>query len=146
MPAIVRNWPAIASISLAALCSTLQACSSTSPNVIPATGPDTLTVYRNHVAGADRDAGDSGTAVGVGGGEGEARRGRSMRDGDGDLAGYTRDAANETGVLFPRLPNPELVLYVFPHINGKGRPIPGYTTSFLLYEKDEYALPGEIAP
>jgi len=145
MPAIARNWPAIASISLAALFATLPGCSSTSPNVIPATGPDTLTVYRNHVAGGNRDAGDSETAVGSGG-EGEARKDRPVRAGDGDLAGYTRDAANEIAVLFPRLPNPELVLYVFPHINGKGRPIPGYTTSFLLYEKEEYALPGEIAP
>ena len=63
-----------------------------------------------------------------------------------DLAAYTRDAANEIQQLFPRLPNPELVLYVFPHLTPKGRPVPGYTTSFLMYEKDEYALPGEIAP
>jgi conjugative transfer region lipoprotein (TIGR03751 family) len=71
---------------------------------------------------------------------------RPYHDGDRDLVGYTRDSSNEINQLFPRLPNPELVIYVFPHINAKGRPIPGYSTSFLLYEKDEYALPGEVAP
>jgi conjugative transfer region lipoprotein (TIGR03751 family) len=71
---------------------------------------------------------------------------RAYHDDDKDLAGYTRNASNEIKQLFPRLPNPEIVLYVFPHINSKGRPIPGYSTSFLLYEKDEYALPGEVAP
>ena len=71
---------------------------------------------------------------------------RPLHSDSQDLAGFTREAANELQVKFPRLPNPELVLYVFPHFSPKGRPIPGYTTSFLLYEKDEYALPGEITP
>jgi hypothetical protein len=44
-----------------------------------------------------------------------------------NLAGYTRTAEREIDAIFPRLPNPDLVMYVFP-----------------LYERVEYALPGEV--
>ena len=54
-----------------------------------------------------------------------------------------RDALNEIDVLFPRLSNPTLVMYVFPHLAG-GAPVPGYATAFPLYEGVEYALPGEV--
>jgi conjugative transfer region lipoprotein (TIGR03751 family) len=62
---------------------------------------------------------------------------------DGNLAGFTREANTEIQSLFPRLQNPSLVMYVFPHLTGTGQPVPGYATSFTLYEKTEYALPGE---
>jgi conjugative transfer region lipoprotein (TIGR03751 family) len=117
-------------------------CSSTSPNVIPATGPDTLEVYENHLAGVRAEKlpiSDKGSIRSV---SAQAEKGYPQTD----WVGYTRDAANEIDRIFPRLPNPELVVFVFPHINGKGRPIPGYSTTFLLYEKEEYALPGEVAP
>lgn len=153
MPAIMRNWSAIASISLTLLLGGLSGCSSTSPNIVPSTGPDTLTVYQNHVAGVRSepkktpdDAESDGSSAGSVQDQDCARGCRPLHNEDRDLAGYTREAKNEISLVFPRLPNPELVLYIFPHINGKGRPIPGYSTSFLLYEKDEYALPGEVAP
>lgn len=57
---------------------------------------------------------------------------------------YTRDASNETTQLFPRLPNPEIAIYVYPHLATERRmPVPGYTTAMPLYERYEYALPGE---
>jgi len=63
----------------------------------------------------------------------------------GDLAGYVRDAFNELDAHFPRLPNPTLVLYVFPHLAGAERvPVPGYATTFPMYRQVEYALPGEV--
>lgn len=75
-----------------------------------------------------------------------ARRERGAR-GAGDAAlnldGWTRGAHTEIQHLFPRLPNPDLVLYVFPHISPQGHPVPGYATSFPMYETVEYALPGE---
>ena len=44
--------------------------------------------------------------------------------------------------MFPRLPNPTLVMYIFPHLAGDaGAPVPGYTTAFPMYEQVEYALP-----
>lgn len=57
---------------------------------------------------------------------------------------YTRTAANEIRNLFPRLPNPDLVLYVYPHLSGTEQaPVPGYSTVFPFYQRVQYALPGE---
>jgi conjugative transfer region lipoprotein (TIGR03751 family) len=59
-------------------------------------------------------------------------------------ATYTRTAQNEVERQFRRLPNPDLVMYVFPHLSGDLTvPVPGYSTVFSLHERIEYALPGE---
>jgi len=59
-------------------------------------------------------------------------------------AGYTRTAANEIQRQFHRLPNPDLVMYVFPHLAGTDPvPVPGYSTVFPLYQRVQYAMPGE---
>jgi len=57
---------------------------------------------------------------------------------------YTRTAENEIDSLFPRLPNPDLVMYVFPHLAGSHpTPVPGYSTVFAFYDHVQYAMPGE---
>lgn len=57
---------------------------------------------------------------------------------------YTRTAQNEIDRQFHRLPNPDLVMYVFPHLAGSDPvPIPGYSTVFPLYHRVQYAMPGE---
>ena len=62
----------------------------------------------------------------------------------GDAPAYTRTAANELELLFPRLPNPDIYIYVPAHLATELRiPVPGYTTAVPLYERVEYALPGE---
>ena len=59
--------------------------------------------------------------------------------------GFVREAANNINTLFPRLPNPTLVMYIFPHLSGEERsPVPGYVTTFPFYERVEYALPDEV--
>jgi conjugative transfer region lipoprotein (TIGR03751 family) len=60
-----------------------------------------------------------------------------------NLAGFTREADSQIQSLFPKLQNPSLVMYVFPHLTATGQPVPGYATPFTMYEKTEYALPGE---
>ena len=68
-----------------------------------------------------------------------------IEHGDASLQGFSRDAYNELDVTFPRLPNPVLVMYVFPHLASPERvPVPGYSTTFPMYERIEYALPEEI--
>lgn len=63
---------------------------------------------------------------------------------DTNYSDYTRNANNELNHLFPRLSNPTLVMYIYPHISSSGVPVPGYSTAFSMYEKAvEYALPGE---
>lgn len=60
---------------------------------------------------------------------------------------FTRDSLNEITQLFPKLRNPTFALYVDPHLATSSRaPVPGYTTEFSLYERDEYALPEEVPP
>ena len=57
---------------------------------------------------------------------------------------YTRTAENEINNLFQRLPNPDLVLYVYPHLSGSEQaPVPGYSTVFPFYRTVQYAQPGE---
>lgn len=57
---------------------------------------------------------------------------------------YTRTALNEIRRQFHRLPNPDLVMYVFPHLAGTDPvPVPGYSTVFPLYRRVQYAMPGE---
>ncbi|HHR5552471.1 TIGR03751 family conjugal transfer lipoprotein [Klebsiella aerogenes] len=56
----------------------------------------------------------------------------------------TRSDGNAAQALFRRLPNPDLEMYIFPHLAGsEGVPVPGYTTVFPFYNRVQYALPGE---
>jgi conjugative transfer region lipoprotein (TIGR03751 family) len=45
---------------------------------------------------------------------------------------------------FTRVPNPDLVMVVYPHLAKGKYPVPGYVTVFPMYEENLYALPGEI--
>ena len=59
-------------------------------------------------------------------------------------AAYMRTASTEIYRQFRRLPNPDLVMYVFPHLAGTDPvPVPGYSTVFPLYQRVQYAMPGE---
>lgn len=58
---------------------------------------------------------------------------------------YAQDVLQGLDNLFPILPNPTLIIYVHPHLAGTGlAPVPGYYTSFPLYKRTHYALPGEM--
>ena len=114
----------------------LAGCASTKDTVLPQDGPSMKTIYEGHVHEMNAD-------------NPQIIRGelsdRPIVAGEAALQGYTRDAFNEIDVLFPRLPNPTLVMYIFPHLAGEaGAPVPGYTTAFPMYEQVEYALPGEV--
>lgn len=110
-------------------CLLFAGCSS-QKELIPEEGPDILDVYDRHMQSSSETP----------------NMWREIRDGNRDLAGYTRSAGRELETQFPRLPNPELVMFVFPHLTAKGRPVPGYVTTFTMYEKTHYALPGEVSP
>ncbi|MEH0876813.1 TIGR03751 family conjugal transfer lipoprotein [Pectobacterium cacticida] len=57
---------------------------------------------------------------------------------------YTRSAENEIRTQFKRLPNPDMVMYVYPHLTaGEPTPVPGYSTVFPFYTRVQYAMPGE---
>ena len=123
-------------IALSLISLVLAGCASTKETVLPQDGPSMKTIYEEHVV--EMNARDPQVIRGELGN-------RPILTGDAALQGYTRDAFNEIDVLFPRLPNPTLVMYVFPHLAGETQaPVPGYATAFPLYEQVEYALPGEI--
>lgn len=56
---------------------------------------------------------------------------------------YSRTQENEVQQTFPRLPNPDMVMYVLPHLAEGNTPVPGYSTVFPFYSQVQYALPGE---
>lgn len=114
----------------------LVACAGNKDTILPLNGASMKTIYTEHF----NDIGMHDTTS-----VRKELKVRSLNTGAIDLAGYTRDAFNELDVHFPRLPNPTLVMYVFPHLAGAERvPVPGYATTFPMYRQVEYALPGEV--
>ena len=128
--------PSILISALGSISLVLGGCASTKEAVLPQAGPTMKAVYEQHIEEMNmRDPLVVRRELGH----------RPLKTGEVDLQGYTRDAFNEIDVLFPRLPNPTLVMYVFPHLSGDTHaPVPGYATAFPMYEQVEYALPGEV--
>ena len=114
----------------------LAGCASTKEAVLPQDGPSMQAIYEGHISEMNaRDPLSIRRELGN----------RPILSGESALHGYTRDAANEIDAIFPRLPNPTLVMYVFPHLAGEEAvPVPAYATAFPMYERTEYALPGEV--
>lgn len=118
-------------------CILLTACSTSQEKLLPAGNQTMSEIWRktggNHTQSARLL---------------EARddlQGRSIDEEINENISYTRTAANEATNLFPRLPNPDLVMYVFPHLTNTEEPVPvpGYTTVFPFYGNIKYAQPGE---
>ena len=113
-------------------------------DLIPQDGPTMLEIYQGHLKRAGSGASANQDVLAA------ARRDAEARAGLGnvkvDALAYTRNAENEIDNLFPTLENPTLVMHVFPHLATDERlPVPGYSTSFPLFERVEFALPGEPA-
>ena len=114
----------------------LGGCAGTKESVLPQDGPSMKAIYEQHTQ--EMSARDPLTVR-------ETLGKRPIVNGADALAGYTREAYDEIDTVFPRLPNPSLVMYVFPHLVGEEQvPVPGYVTTFTMYERVEYALPGEV--
>lgn len=136
----------------------LAACSVAGPrqSPLPQDGPTLVEVYRDHIAtegtGAPRAAGAAEGCQPQAAAPGCAVRGAEDPDGDGaagsrlpvrwSVGGSAPLDALRQG--FARLPNPDLVMYVFPHLARGRYPVPGYHTVFPMYESTQYALPGEV--
>ena len=114
----------------------LAGCASSKDTILPLDGASMKSIYTEHFNDIGmRDAMSMRQQL----------KARPLEADAADLGGYTRDAFNELDAHFPRLPNPTLVMYVFPHLAGAERvPVPGYATTFPMYRQVEYALPGEV--
>ena len=89
----------------------LGGCAGTKESVLPQDGPSMKAIYEQHTQ--EMSARDP-LAVR------ETLGKRPIVNGADALAGYTRKAYDEIDTVFPRLPNPSLVMYVFPHLVDEG--------------------------
>ena len=135
----IKTAPVIHVSLISLMLLTGSGCTSITTAELPQDGPKMQAVYENHFneSGA-QEVDKAREAMGT-------QRGRALHNGDADLAGYTRTAYNEINELFPRLPNPTLIMYIDPHLTDAGHPVPGYSTAFPMYKTDQYALPGEVS-
>ncbi len=61
-----------------------------------------------------------------------------------DESEFSAELISEIETTFPVLDNPMLIMYVFPHVATESRiPVPGYWTAIPMYERNEFAEPGE---
>ncbi|MGX0954892.1 conjugative transfer region lipoprotein (TIGR03751 family) [Pseudomonas viridiflava] len=136
------NW--IKPVVLAMAAVTLVGCATDKEQLLTHDGQSMQEIWQ-------QEAGDGGSGQVAGRQLLDARQTlwRPLQEADlaeapSEQSRYTRTASNEIYRQFHRLPNPDLVMYVFPHLTGTDPvPVPGYTTVFPLYQRVQYAMPGE---
>lgn len=130
----MRAWTKLLAVSCGVL--VIAGCASNKDALIPQDGPPMADIYKKHMAGLE------GASSRI------ARERLPLRPPeDVQPTAFTRTALNEINTRFGRVPNPDLVMFVFPHLAGSGQyPVPAYTTVFPMYDTVHYAMPGEIAP
>lgn len=126
---------------IAVIAAALQGCTTTKDEMLPHGDETMMDVWMHSTGGgaggiSERKLLDARQ---------DLRRAISTSDSvQEENARYTRTAQNEIYSQFKRLPNPDLVMYVYPHLAGTDpAPIPGYSTVFPLYQRVQYAMPGE---
>jgi len=71
---------------------------------------------------------------------------RPMIDGDVQLSDYVRTEKDHLKSRFSLIPNPTMYMFVAPHLATSDQvPVPGYLTEFRMWDKDYYAMPGELS-
>ncbi len=131
----------ISALALAAAAG-LAGCATSQEELLPTRPGVTMAgIWRQTTGGARTERGRSRLI------EARARRRRPPQPTPAaGRGGATRTAVKSTQRRFPRLPNPDLTLYIFAHLSGGAGeqvPVPGYTTVFPLYARPYYAQPGE---
>ncbi|MCG9692874.1 TIGR03751 family conjugal transfer lipoprotein [Vibrio sp. Isolate22] len=112
----------------------LLGCSTSQDDTLPNPQTNSEQVWQNQMSGGGSNA-DSLSQT-----QGDLRMPLDMTTLAQRQSDYTRDSWREATNVFPRLPNPDVVLYVLPHQSG-ALPVPGYSTVFPLYERVHYAAP-----
>ncbi|HAF5680664.1 TPA: TIGR03751 family conjugal transfer lipoprotein [Salmonella enterica subsp. enterica serovar Muenchen] len=114
----------------------LAGCSSSKEAILPA-GDSTMPDLWQHRSGSAQQGAQVREALCRPLTEPERQGGRTQAE------SYSRTQESELSQQFPRLPNPDMVMYVFPHLADGSAPVPGYSTVFPFYSRPQYALPGE---
>lgn len=118
----------------------LTGCATSKEELLPASDNDMMAIW------SGKTAGQLGSKAGTAAARATLRRGLTAEEATAHQTvndAYTRTESSEIHQQFPRLPNPDMVMYVFPHISAGNLPVPGYSTVFPFYHQVQYALPGE---
>ncbi|MFF0901159.1 TIGR03751 family conjugal transfer lipoprotein [Proteus mirabilis] len=127
---------------LCALVFLLAGCATSKEELLPAGNSDMMAVW----AGKQTDPHSADSRTVTEAARSVLRRGLTNDEADRRQqanTAYTRTQSSEIHQQFPRLPNPDMVMYVFPHLSSGNLPVPGYSTVFPFYHRVQYALPGE---
>ncbi|PLR35038.1 TIGR03751 family conjugal transfer lipoprotein [Chimaeribacter californicus] len=115
----------------------LAGCSTSKEEILPPGDATMLDIWQ-HNAGSARTTTEARSVLRRGLTDQESQTRQTLEE------SYTRHAENEIQQLFPRLPNPDMVIYIYPHLAGsEPAPVPGYSSVFPFYSRVQYALPGE---
>ncbi len=115
----------------------LTGCSTTKDEMLPSGDSTMLELWQSKGSSA-RTAIEARSALRRGLNDDDSAVRQAIED------SYTRTAENEIQQVFPRLPNPDMVIYIYPHMAGNASsPVPGYSSVFSFYSQVQYALPGE---
>lgn len=113
----------------------LTGCSTSKEKMFPHSDSTMMDIYNQKATGGATTLFDKRL---------ELRRGSDDLTQSMDIVTHTRVAQTEVSNLFQRLPNPDLVMYIYPHLASEGKlPVPGYSTVFSFYGEVQYAMPGE---
>lgn len=118
-------------------------------SILPQDGPTMKAVYQRHFSQGSGDANQSVLTPSIKSYQPAALPSEPQTEHESENLNqgstpYTQSAKQALQQQFPRLKNPTLIMYVFPHLSRDGHtPVPGYATGFSFYETIEFALPGE---
>lgn len=136
------------SLSVVLITGLLNACATgDKESILPQDGPSMKEVYQRHFSGTSNDANQSVLTPSIKPyrpAELPTEQQEKDQNQNPNSTSYNHSARQALQQQFPRLKNPTLILYVFPHLSRDGHiPVPGYATGFSYYETIEFALPGE---
>ncbi len=135
-PGMHRRKLLATSACVATMLLMLAGCSTSKDEMLPP-GDSTMLALWNAGASATHATVESRTTLRRPITDSERTRAQQARNSS------SRSQENEIQQTFPRLPNPDMVMYVFPHLAEGNTPVPGYSTVFPFYRQVHYALPGE---
>ena len=120
---------------------TLSGCATSSETAALKSGPTMSQAYTAAMTGNDSTDGSNQSLPGL-----RSALGDSQPMANQTASTAVTQAADQINRQFPTLPNPSLVMYVYPHFAGSDQaPVPGYYTALSFYTRVHYALPGEMA-
>jgi conjugative transfer region lipoprotein (TIGR03751 family) len=122
-------------VLIGSLINVLSGCAS-KDSILPVPNDNMQTVYERHMQSVGKQKLQQSRSL----------LRRDMQEGDVDLSDYVRTEKNQLQSKFRFLPNPTMYMFVAPHLSTKDKvPVPGYITEFKMWEKDQYAMPGELS-